>query len=327
MDTDIAYLPIQSLDIEAETEITFDLYVNLPLNQKYLLYRKKGQTLATEKLKALSTNNIKNFYIHKNDYREFVDYVAQRIQSLVGAEITADHKKTMQVTVKAILSSTFDGSNPAVYSNLIMSLNDITGKIISSVLESSSAYNIRTFEKFSQLAKDGTDFQKHPVNVTTLAVLLAFGIGYGDEKVLADMAMAGLLHDVGMAKLTTAVIEKAHLPDTLNQYDRNILYQHPEYALKILQEKNVKVSPLLETLIMQHHEEFNGFGYPQGLRGHAINELAQILRVADELDLLISQGALNRGNLKLQVTQLMDRLHRDKVIEPLLCESLRGLLV
>jgi hypothetical protein len=70
---DLGYLPIQSLDIEAETKITFDLYVNLPLNQKYILYRKKGGTLATSKMEMFTNNNVKNFFIQRDDYQEFVN--------------------------------------------------------------------------------------------------------------------------------------------------------------------------------------------------------------------------------------------------------------
>ncbi len=328
MDVESGYLPIQSLDIEAESKITFDLYVNLPLNQKYLLYRKKGGVLATSNLVKFSTGNVKNFFIHKDDYNEFVKYVAVRIKSLVGKETGSEEsKKVMTAAAKAILSSTFAEADPAMTGALISNLNDITSMIIDSALESSKKYNKETFKKFCELAKRGTDYQKHPVNVTSLAVLMTLGLGYNNEKILSDMAMAGLLHDIGTSKLSPSVIAKAHSPEQLNYVERAGLYRHPEYTLQILKEKKVKASPFFETLVIQHHEEFNGFGYPRGVRGFNLNELAQVLRVADELDHLICSGYSSTSESKVSVTELMDRLHRDKVIEPTLCHRLRHLLV
>lgn len=321
------FIPIQSLDIEAETKINFDLYVNLPLNQKYILYRKKGGTLDTSRMESFNTANLKNFFIQKADYHEFVKYVARRIRDLIGSENTEENKKMMHATARSILASTFSENNPAVTNALITNLNDITSMIIESALENSTSYNQKTFQRFAELAQKGTDFQKHPVNVTSLMVLLTFGIGYNNEKILSDVAMASLLHDIGLTRLPTKVIARSHNPALLNFTDRDGLYSHPEYSIQILKERGVVLPPLVETIILQHHEEFNGFGYPRGLRGFNINEFSQILQVADLLDQLIADGFTNKQNLKTRVTELMDRLHRDKIIEPTLCNRIRDILI
>lgn len=327
MHREAGFLPIQSLDIEAESAITFDLYVNLPLNQKYLLYRRRGGVLASEQLDKFNLGNIKNFFVQKEDYPEFVRYVALRVMGMIGVENGSENqRKVMVSTAKAILSSTFGENNSAVTSALISNLNDIAGMIIESVLENSTGYNRKTFRRFAEIAKKGTDFQKHPLNVTSIAVLLTFGIGYNREELLSDVAMAGLLHDIGLSKLSPLIIAKAHEPMSLSPIERANLYRHPEYAVQILKEKNVILTPLLETLILQHHEEFNGSGYPMGLRGYNINELAQVLRVADDLDQIIATGYTTSINLRSQVIELLDRMYQQKIIEPNLCDRIRNVL-
>lgn len=326
-----AYLPIQSLDIEAESRINFDLYVNLPLNNKYILYRKKGGSLESSRLERFTEGNFSNFFIQRRDYVEFVKYVSQRINALLGMEPNAENLKIMQAAAKAILSSTLDQSDPAIAAALMNNLNDITGTIIESSLEKidigRNGAPTKIFKKLFQLSEKGTDFQKHPINVTSLAVLMTFGIGYTRESLLADVAMAALLHDVGIAKLPPKVISHGHRPLELSIEDRTLLYGHPDLSVKILEEKGIPVSDLCKTLILQHHEDFNGSGYPRGLRGYNINELAQIIRIADEVDLLFQDFYAHAGHLKLRVAELLRHMGDMKVVEPALLSRVRQVLL
>lgn len=321
------YLPVQTLDIESESKITFDLYVNLPLNQKYVLYRRKGGQVENSRIETLDQSRHRKFYVHKSEYQEFVKYVAVRLKNLVDTGNVENNKKMMTAAARSILSSTFDENNPVITDVFMSNLNEITRSIIESVLEASGGYQKKTFQRFAELAQTGTHFQKHPVNVASLAILIAFGIGYSNQKILSDLAMAALLHDIGLSKLPPQLIIKSHTPKLLTASDREKLFDHPQVSLDILQERNVDVSPLTKTIILQHHEEFNGFGYPKGIRGYAINEFAQIMRVADELDQLISNGYSTHGSLKLAVSALFDEMVREMVIESTLCLRIKSLLI
>lgn len=322
-----SYIPIQSLDIEAETKITFDIYVNLPLNDKYILYRRKGGHLETDKLDHLNSKNVANFFIQKEDYKDFVKYVAGRLQSLIETKDSVENRRMMATSAKAILTSTFSAKDPAIANALMGNLNDITSVVIEGILDGISQHKKKIFQKLSLLAEKGTDFQKHPVNVASLAVLLTFGIGYSNHRILSDMAIAALLHDIGLAKLPPKVILSAHDLGSLGIYERDWLYGHPQGALDILKEKNINVSPLVETIILQHHEEFNGFGYPNALRGFAINELSQILRISDDLEQLFKEDFDSGGHLRNRVGQLLDVLHQNKSVEPTLLNRIRKVLI
>lgn len=320
------YLPIQSLDIEAELKIPFNLYVNLPLNNKYILYRRAGGKIESDKFEKLS-GNFPNFFIEKKDYNEFVKYVALRLRDFVGSTDGSENLKLMTAAAKSILTSTMNQTDPAIARALLSNLNDITAVIIESVLESSLMGSKKLFQKLSKLAEKGSHFQKHPVNVASLAVLITFGIGYSREKILTDVATAALLHDLGLSRLPTKVIAAAHDVLTLSISERPDLYRHPELTLEILEEKNIPVSDLAKTIILQHHEEFNGSGYPGGLRGYTINELSQILRVADDVDQIFADLESSGANLKTRVMELMQRLAEQKVIEPLLLSRIRQVLL
>ncbi len=320
------FLPIQSLDIEAESKITFNLYVNLPLNNRYILYRRAGGQVELERLEKLTRGSVSNFYIEKKDYNTFVNYVAQRLCSLVRPG-EGDNRLAMQTAARAILSSTLDQNDPSIATVMMANLKDITGMIIENTFVNVDSQSRKLFHRLASLSEKGTDFQKHPVNVASLAVLMTYGIGYSREQILTDVAMAGLLHDVGLSQVPPTVATLAHDVLKLQIRDRELIYKHPILAVEFLEEKKIPLSTLAKTIILQHHEEFNGNGYPYGIRGYMINELSQILRVADEIDLIFSQMTTNSSPLKIQVAEMLRRFSDQKVVEPLLLSRIRKVLI
>lgn len=321
------FVPIQSLDIEAESQINFNLYVNLPLNNKYILYRKAGGQLESHRLEKLTEGNVSNFFIEKSDYNKFVQYVAKRLYSLLSAQDVSSNRKAMEKAAKAILSSTLDQTDASIASAMMRNLKDITGMIIETSLENIDTRTKKLFHKLALLSEKGTDFQKHPVNVASLATLITFGIGYTRDQILADVAMGALLHDLGLSRVPAKVAPHAHDLLHLTIKDREWIYKHPQMAIEILDEKKIEISNLTRMIILQHHEEFNGNGYPFGMRGHLVNELAQVLRIADEIDLLFSEMQWKPGSLKIRVAELLQRFSDQKVTEPLLLSRIRKVLI
>lgn len=328
-----AYVPVQCLDIETQTAIPFDLYVNLPRNQKILLYRRAGHVLEADRMQSFATHNLTHFYVHKDQYREFVKYVAGRFKALLQLQNSPDQARLMNGVAKTVLSSTFRQESGKVAQILMENLNDITGTIIESTLEGTVFLQTKKlFSRLTLLAEKGTDFQRHPVNVTSLAVLISFGIGYNNERILADLAMAALLHDIGLSKLPTNVIQNAHNPMALTIDERMQLRAHPQLSSEVLKERGIAISELSQIIIEQHHEEFAGTGYPLGLRGYNLNELSQILRVSDEIDQVFgrvqevttttgAQFVLRRG-----LFDLFDQLSGKKIVEPGLLVRIRSLV-
>jgi HD-GYP domain-containing protein (c-di-GMP phosphodiesterase class II) len=239
----------------------------------------------------------------------------------------------MNGVAKTVLSSTFRQESGKVAQILMENLNDITGTIIESTLEGAVFLQTKKlFTRLTLLAEKGTDFQRHPVNVTSLAVLISFGIGYNNERILADLAMAALLHDIGLAKLPTRVIQNAHHPIALTIEERMQLRDHPQLSVEVLHERGIEISELTQIIIHQHHEEFAGTGYPLGLRGYNLNELSQILRVADDIDQVFAQcqsfelQAGGTGLLRRGLLDLFDQLSGKKIVEPGLLVRIRSLI-
>jgi HD-GYP domain-containing protein (c-di-GMP phosphodiesterase class II) len=119
----------------------------------------------------------------------------------------------------------------------------------------------------------------HSVNVCIIAVKIAVNMGYNQLK-LADLAVGALFHDLGMTKIPLEILEKT---SELTDAELKLIQKHPEDGYNLLKQ-NPSISASSAHVAFQHHERYNGTGYPRGMAGEAIHEFARITAVADVYD-------------------------------------------
>jgi HD-GYP domain-containing protein (c-di-GMP phosphodiesterase class II) len=122
----------------------------------------------------------------------------------------------------------------------------------------------------------------HAVNVCILSVMTGISMGY-DANQLEDLGLAAMFHDIGKVRFSPKLALKH--PGYLTATEKEEYRQHPFYALEILQE-NPTLSMDVINAVFQHHERWDGSGYPMGLAGEVISEYAQIISIADVYDRL-----------------------------------------
>jgi HD-GYP domain-containing protein (c-di-GMP phosphodiesterase class II) len=103
------------------------------------------------------------------------------------------------------------------------------------------------------------------------------------QKDLDDLHRAGLLHDIGKLGVPAQILDK---PGKLTEEEFAQMRRHPELGTKIL-EPIAAYRPILP-LVLYHHENYDGSGYPEGLRGEGIPLGARIFALADVYDALAS---------------------------------------
>ncbi|NLU50765.1 MAG: HD-GYP domain-containing protein [Syntrophomonadaceae bacterium] len=143
----------------------------------------------------------------------------------------------------------------------------------------------------------------HSVNVCALSLLTGITLGY-DELRLKELGIGALLHDIGKIRLDKDLLNK---PGGFNEDEYNQIKQHTIQGYKIL--RTYDDIPLLSAHIaLQHHERWDGNGYPRALRKEEIHEYARIVAVADVYDALLADRPYRSGYSVNQAVAILTRM-------------------
>jgi HD-GYP domain-containing protein (c-di-GMP phosphodiesterase class II) len=141
---------------------------------------------------------------------------------------------------------------------------------------------------------DYDQFVVHNVDVTLASLKIGVGMGYDTRKLL-ELGLAAFLQNVGLYRIPEQVLNKE---GKLDKSEVEMIRKHPEVGAKILMGLGSKYSWLVE-VVLQVHERSDGSGYPKGLKGPEISELASII-----------------GLMDMYVAMIKKRPYRDKMLRP-----------
>jgi len=125
---------------------------------------------------------------------------------------------------------------------------------------------------------------QHCLIVTGVAVSFGkfLGVGHGDKLRLAS---AGLLHDLGKARIPIEILEK---PAALCEDEMAVMRTHPELGFEALRDAP-GLHPEMLDMVLHHHEYLDGTGYPHGLQANEISDLVRTITIADVYGALIER--------------------------------------
>jgi putative nucleotidyltransferase with HDIG domain len=144
---------------------------------------------------------------------------------------------------------------------------------------------------------------EHCVDVSILMVALGHRLGRHNEE-LHQLAVAGLLHDVGKQRVPEEILQK---PDKLTAEEFQVMKKHPEWGFELVSQLE-GCSETVANVTLRHHERLNGSGYPFGLMGLEIDAASRIAGVADVFDALTSDRVYRRGFPTREALQLIFRI-------------------
>jgi putative two-component system response regulator len=155
----------------------------------------------------------------------------------------------------------------------------------------------------------------HLDNVARYASQLARLLGLPREQV-SDIDYAAPLHDIGKIGLRRTLLEK---PGALDRNEMMTIQSHTQIGYQILADSPWPVIQCAARIARSHHENWDGTGYPNGLKGEEIPLEARIVSVADVYDALLSVRVYKRAWSEQQVMAELNRLRGIK-FEPALID-------
>jgi putative nucleotidyltransferase with HDIG domain len=123
----------------------------------------------------------------------------------------------------------------------------------------------------------------HSLRVTKYAIKI--GKEYGlDKEDLRELELSSLLHDIGKLGIPDSILKK---PDRLTKSEYKFMQEHSRKGAEIVAQ--IKTVSHIKKNILHHHERYNGFGYPDGLKGNKIPIISRIIFIADTFDAMTSK--------------------------------------
>jgi putative nucleotidyltransferase with HDIG domain len=203
---------------------------------------------------------------------------------------------------------------------LILSSQVVTAMENASLYENLRENYFRTVQALVAAVEAKDPYTRwHSANVAKYAVSVARDMEMNPSQ-LEEIHIAAILHDMGKIGISELIISK---PAVLNQEEFDIMKDHPAHGIRILEP--IGFSPAIINAIYQHHERFDGKGYPQGLAGEEITLAARILNVADTIDAMVSERPY-RGKISIQGVLLELEREAGRQFDPRVAESARRLI-
>ena len=125
---------------------------------------------------------------------------------------------------------------------------------------------------------------RHVIRMSHFARLIAQELGYSEERA-DDIMHAAAMHDIGKIGIPDAILQK---PGKLTDEEWLVMKTHPEIGARIIGEHSHGLLQLAAMVALNHHEKWNGQGYPAAKAGTDIPEVARIVALADVFDALTS---------------------------------------
>ncbi|HAC28844.1 MAG TPA: two-component system response regulator, partial [Marinobacter hydrocarbonoclasticus] len=156
----------------------------------------------------------------------------------------------------------------------------------------------------------------HVIRMSHFSRLIALEAGLG-EAWSDTLLNAAPMHDIGKIGIPDAILQK---PGKLEPDEWAIMQRHAEIGAEIIGEDGSDLLNMAREVAMNHHEKWDGSGYPKGLKGSTIPISARIVALADVFDALTSERPYKKAWSIEQATDLI-REQSGKHFDPELVEA------
>jgi HD-GYP domain-containing protein (c-di-GMP phosphodiesterase class II) len=251
---------------------------------------KKGAELKAQALERLSKNNVPHIYTAEEPDAEThtvyeLNMLAELLRVLyyftsTGGENGEILKRYNQDEVRRFLSYSNEAGSRIAYGHIFKYFAGCMAAVFKSGKK--QPYD------FADYRDKSTYYSFHAVNSSCIAAAIGANMGFKESEI-ADLIIGTLLYDMKMFAYDFINDNRE-----LKPVEKEEMHQHPLQSFEHV--KSIfGISSSSASIALQHHERYNGSGYPKGLRKDDINILSRIAAVADVYDALTSSRPFRRA--------------------------------
>lgn len=285
------------------------MYVLMPLSwTDHPFLKNKFLLTSPDQIRKIISAGIKDVRVDLNRSR-FVEDDPEPVRTLPQLDVKAPTELPLKVATEKLRESIFDKKLPPLAK--ASQVHEYSGEMIKNLMDNPTAENIQATKRavvdVVDLILDDVETSQHLMMITShdyytythsvqvgiLAICLARNLfRRSNAHNLHELGAGFFLHDLGKVGISLDIINK---PGKLSDEEMRVMKKHPFQGFAILK-KTRQMTDESRIIVLQHHERFDGSGYPQGLRGNEIHVYGRICAIADVYDALTTDRPY-RGKL------------------------------
>jgi HD-GYP domain-containing protein (c-di-GMP phosphodiesterase class II) len=298
----------------------YDLYINSSSTQnreRFVRIYPKNDELFEEDIKVFK-KKYHQLYVHESQREDY-------LKSLIHCKNVTDSQKTDIIKSSAIiyLDKLFDENKEFTTEVLSETINEC--KIaVECMVDVIKDYDVSKIQNLiASLSFHDFYTYDHSINVSMYCIALFTSIKPNAPKEeIVCAGLGGLLHDIGKIKIQTDIINK---PEKLTDEEFDIIKTHPKYGYDLLSDSEHLTCEgidfkIIKRIVYEHHENFNGSGYPNKISGENIHLFARITAIADFFDAITTKRSYHDVLTTEDAIQVMSK-SIGKKLDPYLFEA------
>ncbi|TWU22619.1 HD-GYP domain-containing protein [Bythopirellula polymerisocia] len=269
-------IPISVFQVNQNSQV--DLYLKIEGNQSPVLYRSAAIPISSRDIEELRRNGHRALCVASSDFSRLDRALNESLHEvLANQEIPPAERFAILQTAAAM---EMDIAFHMIKCDRIVTMSQRIAKHITSLL---NGEHLVPQQLFAVVQHDYYTYT-HVINVAGFATLLADLLGFSDPKLKEQITIGALLHDIGKRFIPSSVLCKEN---KLTEEEWQLIKSHPQRGFEDLCER-IDLTQEQLLMVYEHHERFDGKGYPVGLVGEEIHTWARLLAVVDVFDAVTS---------------------------------------
>jgi HD-GYP domain-containing protein (c-di-GMP phosphodiesterase class II) len=310
------YIPVHLDGLVLDSVVDFHLHLQTSPGH-FVLFRGPDLEFTTAHHARLLANRVETLWLKGDERRRYEQYVERHLETLLGNPKIATSRKVellqsaAQTTLEAVMV------DPR-HTDAVPRTRRVAQQTVQLIVRDRDAMG----HMAALMARD-YDTVRHSMNVSVFATGLAAAAGVTNPSDLRDIALGGLLHDIGKSELPRELIVK---PGAYTEEEMTLMRTHVARGEHILQADG-RMGSLGMVVVSQHHERLTGNGYPRGLDAQHIHLFGRIAAIADVYDAMTSDRSYQRAMKPVDALHLMTTHlapHFDKTLLQHFVKTLRA---